>query len=59
MKLKYEIMTVQQENEKVRVIHKFFDDYDTAREHADRICENTKTTKCSMYFNDILIMDIL
>ena len=59
MEIKYEIITVQQKDEKVRVIHQFFDKYDTAREYADRVCKNTKTTKCSMYRNDILIMDIL
>lgn len=59
MEIKYEIITVQQEKEKIRVIHQFFDDYDTARKHTDRVCENIKITKCSMYRNDILIMDIL
>ena len=57
----YEVISVQEENGKARVIHKEFDDYDVARTYADECCYDNRTIRCSIYkgINRFLIMDVL
>lgn len=57
---KYEVITTQVSNNKARVIHEEFNDYDTARQYADDICLNdNRTVSCMIYENNILVMDVL
>jgi hypothetical protein len=56
---KYEVITTQINENKGRVIHEYFDDYDVARQYANDICDDLRTIHCSIYKNDILIMDVL
>lgn len=56
----FEVITTQQAKDKARVIHEYFDDYDTARVYADDICINDyRTVKCSIYKNGFLVIDVL
>lgn len=56
----YEVITTQVDGNKARVIHEEFNDYDVARQYADDICLNdNRTVSCSLYKNNLLVMDIL
>jgi hypothetical protein len=56
----YEVITTQQDKGKARVIHECFSDYEVARRYAEDICLNdNRTVKCSIYQNDILVIDVL
>ena len=56
----YEVEVVQQSNERGRVIHEFFNDYELARNYADDIVLNdNRTVRCSIYKNGFLVMDVL
>ena len=57
---KYEVVTTQVSGSKGRVIHEEFDDYEVARQYAEDICLNDeRTASCSIYKNDILVIDVL
>lgn len=55
----YEVVTVQTNGTLIRVIHKDFPDWETARLYADDICDDVRTTACSIYKGEILIMNVL
>lgn len=56
----FEVITVQENMGKARVIHEYFNSWETARSYADDICLNDyRTEKCSIYKNNILVMDVL
>jgi hypothetical protein len=57
---KYEVITTQISENKGRVIHEYFDDYDVARQYAHDISVyDNRTVSCSIYKNNILVMDVL
>lgn len=56
----YEVVTTQIKEDKGRVIHEYFDTFEKANEYANDICVNdSRTIKCSIYKNNILVMDVL
>lgn len=56
----FEVITTQQNKDKARVIHEYFNDYEVARQYAHDICLNdNRTVKCSIYKKGFLIMDVL
>ena len=57
--MNYEVITAQEAGNKARVMHDYFTSYEAARAHADIICDDPRTVRCSIYGGDILIIDVL
>lgn len=56
----YEVITAQQDGVKGRVIHEQFETYEEAYDYAfDISVYDSRTRRCSIYKNNILVMDVL
>ena len=55
----YEVETIQVSQNKSRVMHEYFEDWEVARQYADDICDDHRTVRCSIYKNGFLVMDVL
>lgn len=56
----YEVIATQVSNNKARVIHEEFDDYDVARQYAhDIVIDDHRTVSCAIYKGIALVMDVL